>query len=259
MQRLLIILFLIFSCALKTEAQTLNIDKAVSKDDHKRKMPLIEALNAGFAGVSIKIKVGKDGALKCNGKNFEDVYLKPLQNRITENNGWVYSGRPDEFYLIVHVDGDSLIAMKGFEKIFENYGSILSSFSEGKRQKKAIKIVLSGDVPRTQMLLATNRFYTFEESIQKIDARFDGNSISISKMNFDKLFNWDGSQSMPNMQYHSFISYLKNARKAGRLTLINDIPDNPNAWGIMLEAGADFLEIENFEAFTVFWRNRKLY
>ena len=241
------------------EAQSMHIDKAISKDDYKRKQPLIEALNTGLAGVSIKIKVGKDGSLKCGNKDFEDLYLKPLQARISENNGWVYAGRPDEFYLIVEVDGDSLLALKGLQKIIENNNIILSSITDGKRQKRPIKLVLSGDIPRTQMLNESNRFYTLCESIQKIDTRFDGNSISISAMNFDKLFNWDGTQNMPNMQYHTFISYLKNARKAGRSTLITDIPDNPNAWGIMLEAGADFLEIEDFEAFVVFWKNRKLY
>lgn len=243
----------------KTEAQLMNIDKAISKDDHKRKMPLEEALNVGFAGVSIKIKVGKDGSLKCGSKDFEDLYLKPLQNRISENNGWVYSGRPDEFYLIANIDGDSLLALKSLLKIFQNYSSILSSFSDGKRQKKALKLVLSGDIPQSQMIAESNRFYTFEETVQKVDQRFDGNSISISSMNFDKLFNWDGTQNMPNMQYHSFISYLKNARKAGRSTFVTNIPETQNAWGIMLEAGADFLEIEDFETFVVFWKNRKLY
>lgn len=241
------------------EAQNMYIDKAISKDDHKRKLPLVEALNTGFTGVSIKVKVGKDGSLKCGSKDFEDLYLKPLQARISGNNGWVYAGRPDEFYLIVEVDGDSSLALKSLQKIFDNNNTILSSFTDGKRQKKPVKLVLSGDIPRTQMLNESNRFYTLSESIQKIDTRFDGNSISISTMNFDKLFNWDGTQNMPNMQYHSFISYMKNARKAGRSTFIMNVPENPNAWGIMLEAGADFLEIEDFEAFAVFWKNRKLY
>ena len=235
------------------------IDRAISKNDHKRKSPLAEALSANFAGVSVKVKVGKDGAIKCDGKTFEEVYLKPLQKRASENNGWIYPGRPDEFFLIVEVDGDSTIAYQAFEKLFESFSDILSSFSDGKRNKKAVKLVLSGDVPRTRIINSINKYCTVDEPIQRIDSRFDGNSISISTLNFKKQFDWDGTQNMPNMQYHSFISYLKNARKAGHLSFVINVPQNANAWGIMLEAGADFLEIEDIDAFIVFWKNRKVY
>lgn len=255
---LLIYTVLLLLC-FKLEGQTMMIDRAISKDDHKRKFPLQEALNVNFAGVSIKVKIGKDGFIKCDGKLFEDIYLKPLQNRATENNGWIYSGKPDEFFIIAEVNGDSLIAYQAFEKLFESYSGILSSYIDGKRNKKAVKLVLTGDIPRAKILGSQDKFCTINEEIQKIDSRYDGNSISISTLNFKKLFNWDGTQNMPNMQYHSFISYLKNSRKAGHLSFVTNIPQNGNAWGIMLEAGADFLEIEDFDAFIVFWRNRKAY
>jgi hypothetical protein len=251
----LVLLFFSF----KLEGQTMMIDRAISKDDHKNKIPLQEALNVNFAGVSVKVKIGKDGLIKCDGKLFEDLYLKPLQKRASENNGWIYPGRPDEFFVIVEVNGDSLIAFKAFEKLFDSYSGILSSFIDGKRNKKAVKLVLTGDIPRSKFLETQNKYCTIDEPIQKIDSRYDGNSISISTLNFKKLFNWDGTQNMPNMQYHSFISYLKNSRKAGHLSFVTNIPQNPNAWGIMLEAGADFLEVDDFEAFIVFWRNRKAY
>lgn len=235
------------------------VDRAISKDDHKRKSPLTEALNAKFAGVSVKVKVSKDGLIKCDGKLFEEVYLKPLQRRASENNGWIYQGRPDEFFMIIEVDGDSVIAYHAFEKLFEIYSGILSSFEGGKRNKKAVKLVLSGDIPRSSIINSVNKYCTVDEPIHKIDSRYDGNSISISTLNFKKQFNWDGTQNMPNMQYHSFISYLKNARKAGHLSFVINVPQNANAWGIMLEAGADFLEIEDLEAFSIFWKNRKAY
>lgn len=259
MRKLITFSLLLLTLCLSIDAQIMLIDKAISKDDHKRKEPLTEALNVNLAGVSLKAKVGKDGSIKCDGKLFEELYLKPLLKRANENNGWIYANRPDEFILFVDVDGDSTAAFRSFEKYFEIYSSILSSFAEGKRNKKAIKLVLTGDIPRTKILEATNRYCTVDEPIQKIDSRYDGNSISISTLNFKKQFNWDGNQNMPNMQYHSYISYLKNARKAGHLSFITNIPQTPNAWGIMLEAGADYLEIEDFEAFIVFWKNRKLY
>jgi hypothetical protein len=255
-----LLLVYIFSLILSfTAGAQMMIDRAISKDDHKRKSPLTEALGVNLAGVSIKVKVGKDGLIKCDGKLFEDAYLKPLQKRAIENNGWIYPNRPDEFFLIAEVDGDSLIAYQALEKLFEIYNGMLSSYVDGKRNKKAVKLVLTGDIPRSKILGSSNKYCTIDEPIQKIDSRYDGNSISVSTLNFKKQFNWDGTQNMPNMQYHSFISYLKNARKAGHLSFITNIPQNANAWGIMLEAGADFLEIEDFDAFTVFWKNRKVY
>lgn len=259
MRKSIIFSLLLLTLSLSIKAQFIIIDRAISKDDHKRKTPLTEALNANLAGVSLKAKVGKDGLVKCNGKLFEELYLKPLQKKANENNGWIYANHPDEFILFVDVDGDSTIAYQAFEKYFETFNSILSSYVNGKRNKKAVRLVLTGDIPRSRILETPNKYCTVDEPIQKIDNRYDGNSISISTLNFKKQFNWDGTQNMPNMQYHSFISYLKNARKAGHLSFITNIPQSPNCWGIMLEAGADYLEIENFEPFIVFWKNRKLY
>lgn len=240
-------------------AQVLRIDRAISAADHKRKKPLFEAMDAGLAGVSIKIKYGKDGSLTCSGKSFEELYLKPLQARVSANNGWVYPSRPDEFVVLAEIDGDSTLAYAALEKYLLSYQEMLSSFVDGKRNKHAVKLILSGDVPRQQILRSSNRYCTLDEPIQKPDARYDGNSVSISVLNFGKVFSWDGELNMPNMQYHSFISYIKNAHKAGRLVVLRNIPEKPNAWGIFLEANADYLEIEDIEAFVRYWRNRKPY
>ena len=42
-------------------AQSAFIDKALSANDHKRKIPLFDAINLGFNGVSAELKLKKNG------------------------------------------------------------------------------------------------------------------------------------------------------------------------------------------------------
>ena len=71
---------------LQVTAQTV-IDKAISAEDHNRKRPLFEALDAGFKGIAITVEVNKTGELMCGKKSFSETYLAPLKAKIDQNNG----------------------------------------------------------------------------------------------------------------------------------------------------------------------------
>ena len=232
------------------------ISNAISADDHKRKRPLMEALEAGFTGIAADISLSKDGILKCGGKPFEDLYLKPLKSRAEQHSGHIYPARDDEFFLVLTVESDSIASFAALEKVIGIYSELFSRFENGIRSKKAIRLVLSGNVPVNAIVNSTVRWCFPDENIKLMRTQWDGRFIAMATMNYKKSFDWNGEQNMPNRAYISFISYVKNAHKAGRLVRLQNAPENTNALGIFLEAGVDFIEVEDIPAFVRYWKNR---
>ncbi len=251
---LLLVMWPLFSWA-----QGVYLEKAISAEDHKRKSPLTEALTFQCAGVALKVKVGKDGIIRCGNQTFENLYLKPLEQRVAGNGGNVYEGRTEEFFLFVNVDGDSIQVWQQMQTLCAAYAGMLSGIENGQRKRKAVRIVLSGDVPARQIALSENRYLHVDENLEKPDARWNGNQIATASLSFGKLYNWNGEGNMPNMQYMGIMGQVKNGHKAGRLVLLRQIPESLNAFSILDGTGADFLEVEDLKLFSTYRKNKKTY
>jgi hypothetical protein len=52
---------------------------------------------------------------------------------------------------------------------------------------------------------------------------------------------------------------IKVTQKAGRKVRLYDIPEVPNAFDLFLNAGADYLQVNDINKFVTYWRNRKPY
>lgn len=249
-------LFLLMLFSFQITAQSVR-EKAISSDDHNRKKPLFEAIEAGFAGVVIEVEVNKTGDLMCGKKSFSELYLKPLKTRIEQNNGWVYPDKVEEFIIVVDFKTDSNATYSSFIKTLVPFHALITSYDAGKRTKKAIKIILTGNVPTKEITKSEKRFCTLDEPINKLKSELDALTVSLATINFKKIFDWKGEGSMPNMQYHGYTTYIKLAHKIGRSVRVKNIPENANAIGILSEAGVDLIEIKDIQEFLNVTSNKK--
>jgi hypothetical protein len=240
-------------------AQGLFIDKAFSANDHLRKKPLIEALEYGFNGVSAEVELKKDGKLYCGSSLLKEAYLNPLRLRTNNGETFVHSDHTDEFILFLEVISDSNATYTALMKELDDYHPMMTSYDGKIRSKKSIRVVIGGKVPHLKMYEQTQRWIFAEEVITKLDYSHDGSFCSLASLRMKKLFDWKGDGTMPNMQYHSLGSYMKNAHKVGRWVRVYDLPELPNAFDIIYGAGADFLEIKDLKSFAEYWKNRSPY
>jgi glycerophosphoryl diester phosphodiesterase len=249
-----ILFLLILSC--RADAQVKLISRAISANDHKRKAPLTEALNAGFAGISADLKLDKDGKLVTGKHPFRETYLQALHDRIVNNNGTVYPGKKIDFILYLEISNDSINICKALFRTLDEYASDLGIYADGEKKGGPLLVILSGHVPHSMVTQEQNlRVMVDELSPSERTAPV----VYLSHINFGKNFSWNGEKNMPNMQYHSFATRVKLAKKAGRKVIVSNYPDSENAIEILIGAGVDFLMIENINEFVQFWTNRKPY
>src|ERR1700756_5050736 len=109
LKKLLIFLLLIggsFCC----KAQNLPLVNGFAHNDYKHKHPLFDALDNGFTNIEAdvflkdnKLVVGHFCPIFHYGRTLEKLYLKPLYNRVMENNGYVYANYKQPVILMIDV------------------------------------------------------------------------------------------------------------------------------------------------------------
>jgi alkaline phosphatase len=251
-----IILLLILGAINVCNSQNAYIPNAIASADHKRAHPLTDALNAGFAGISAEIALNKEGQLKCGSKYLEDLYFKPLLDLAKNNNGWIYPGTPEEFVLFLTIKADSVETYKTLRKLMESYASIITQYTGATRTKKAVRVIISGEIPSSQIQSESTRFCSLDEPIQKTGKAGGNTAYSFATLNFNKNYNWSGDGNMTNTEYYSMTTFVKLAHKSGRLVRVIRIPEKENAFNLLANAGVDFFEVNDIDNFIRYRRNR---
>jgi hypothetical protein len=238
--------------------QSVYIDKALSANDHKRKTPLFDAINLGFNGVSVELKLKKNGELYCGNNTLKELYLEPLKLKSENGIKNIHPTHTDEFIIFLKIVSDSNSTFEALLKEIEPYKDILTSFEGTKRIKKPVRIIIGGYVPFSKIFNSDKRFLFAEESALKLDYSKDQTFTYLAGLSLKNNYNWKGEKNMPNMEYMSLITHVKSAHKAGRLVRLYDIPELPNAFDILYGSGIDFIEINDITGFATYWQNRKI-
>jgi len=250
--------FLLFlGLQFSVNGQSVFIDKALSANDHKRKIPLFDAINLGFNGVSVELKLKKNGELYCGNNTFKELYLEPLKVKSENGIKNIHPTHTDEFIIFLKIVSDSNSTFEALVKEIEPYKDILTSFEGTKRNKKPVRIVIGGNVPFSKIFNSDKRYLFAEESVLKLDYSKDQTFTFFAGLSIKNNYKWKGEKNMPNMEYMNLITHVKNAHKAGRLVRLYDVPEMPNAFDILYGSGIDFIEIEDIISFSIYWQNRK--
>jgi hypothetical protein len=237
-------------------AQSAFIDKALSANDHKRKNPLFDAINLGFNGISAELKLKKNGELYCGNKTLKEVYLEPLKLKSENGNKNIHPTHTDEFIFYLKIVSDSNTTFEALLKEIEPYQNLLTSFEGTKRIKKPVRIVIGGNIPYSKIFSSSKRYLFAEESVLKLDNSKDETFTPLAGLSLKNNYTWKGEKNMPNMEYMSLITHVKNAHQAGRLVRLYDIPELPNAFDILYGSGIDFIEIDDLNTFSSYWQKR---
>jgi hypothetical protein len=161
--------------------------------------------------------------------------------------------------VILELNSDPILLLPALEKELESYADILSEKNGNVVKRKAVRICITGKALKEPGWTIRSPYVFLIDEFNKPGTTGTDEFYTLALLNFKRVYDWNGVNNMPNMQYHSLSSLMKVAHKAGRRVYMTDIPSSTNSWDIFLGAGADYLEVTDLEAFVTFWRNRKTY
>ena len=243
-------------CTLLCPAQVVPLPNAHAHNDYEHPRPLIDALENGFISVEADVFL-IDGvfyvyhdlpAILDQKRTLEHLYLKPLKKIIEKNDGYVYPGYEDFFYLMIDIKSEALPAYQQLKGLLGKYRSFISTVRQGEEEKtKPVKVFLSGSISggpheniiREDMLLAA------------VDGRPDdlGKGIAARVMpvvsdHYRKFLSWNGKGVVNEKEKKKLQAFVNQAHTEGKKVRLWGAPDIPKVWAFLLDNGVDLINTD---------------
>lgn len=228
-----------------------------SHNDYCHKHPLYDALENGFANVEADIFL-KNGKLIVahifpyfkGRRTLESLYLKPLSERIAENNGWVLAGYNSPVILMIDIKTNAGNTYKVLKPLLEKYRSMLSGCENGKVVYRAVTIVLSGHKPSEIIKNEANRLAFIDEDLLKVSADSTGNNMfTMASCKYSSLLKWDGEGILPAMERGKLLTFVAMAHKIGAKVRLWASPEKKAVWDELLRCGVDLINTDQLVNF----------
>jgi hypothetical protein len=245
------LVLLIFS-TMTARAQLIPLPNAFAHNDYRHKHPLYDALQNGYTNIEadIFLKGGRLIVAHINpyfkhNHTLEALYLKPLADRVANNNGQVYDGYKKPVILMIDIKTDSDKTYTALKVLLERYKLMLSSFKNGKIAVGAITVVLSGHKPCDMLMKEPDRLAFIDEDLRK--ASRDSSRIDVYQMascKYSTLLKWRGTGLMPNDEEKKLCAYVAIAHKNGEKVRLWASPENNTVWQQLLKCGVDLINTD---------------
>lgn len=254
---------------LVSPAQVVPLPNAHAHNDYEHERPLIDALENGFTSVEADVYL-IDGvfyvyhdlpALPDKNRTLENLYLRPLRERIEANNGYVYPGYEEFFYLMIDFKSAAKPAYKQLKSLLENYQNFISTVKQGKEETgKPVKIFLSGSISGGSY----DEILKEELLFAGIDGRPGdlGKGIAASAMpvvsdHYRRFLSWNGKGLVNDKEKEKLLTFVKQAHAEGKKVRLWAAPDVPEVWAFLFENGVDLINTDDLEGLSAFLAGRQ--
>jgi hypothetical protein len=243
--------------------QNIKVIPAHSHNDYEHNRPLFDALDCKFKSIEADVYSVGDSLFVAHdsdkikpGRTLCRLYLEPLKNEITRNNGSVY-GNGEEVILFIDIKDDGLKTYQNLHRILTDYKSHLTSFENGKKKQGSIMVVISGNRPIEFMQSQTIRFAGFDGRLENLDSGISPDLMPVVSDNWTKYFTWDGTGKISEKEKKQLKTYADKAKNKGYLLRFWATPDQTAEqrtaiWNELKSAGVGLIgadqlkELQNF-------------
>ena len=232
--------------------------EAFSHNDYSRERPLMQALELGFNCVEADCYLVEGRNVVTHDlpgdtaayRYLEDLYLKPLFDRIEANGGKVYPGADRPFYLMIDIKREGEDFYNALRPVLEaNADKFCSVDEEGNFTEGPILLFFSGDRPMESLPTQKGTRYAF------LDGKFGelGNGVPTSLVpvvsdNYRNFLTWNGEGEMPAADLEVMRSLVAQAHEEGKLIRFWGAPDT-EAWArLQIAEGVDIIGVDNLDA-----------
>lgn len=241
----------------------LPLQKAHAHNDYEHERPLLDALDHGFCGVEADIWL-VDGALLVAHdlknvkpeRTLESLYLDPLRERVTQNEGTVYKRREGtrtpEFVLLIDVKSAADPTYARLTEVLENYRDMLTSFEPSLMERRGVTIVISGNRAIGTMFASPKRLSGYDGRLPDLKSGASTFLMPLVSDNWTKAFKWNGEGAFSERDRMRLKSYVAEAHGQGRRIRFWATPDRPEVWRELLAAGVDLINTDDLAGLQKF-------
>ena len=226
--------------------------RAHAHNDYAHQRPLLDALEQGFCNVEVdvflvhgRLLVGHDEKDLQPDRTLEQLYLQPLATRVAANAGNVFSAQDAEFTLMIDFKSEAEPTYQVLKKELVKYHSMLSSVRDGKLEKRAVTIVISGNRPIETVHNEKERWAAIDGRLTDLESEVSPHMMPWISDNWTKNFKWNGDGHMPTEERRKLDSLVQRAHQRGRRLRWWAAPDREEVWKVFVDAEVDLINTDN--------------
>lgn len=236
------------------------LKQAHAHNDYLHERPLLDALDHGFTSVEADIFLVDGQLLVAHtrrelepGRTLERLYLDPLRERVKNNGGSVY-GDGEPFHLLIDLKSAGEPTYAALHEVLQKYDEMLSVVRDGKLQRKAIDVTISGDRPIATITAAPLRYAGIDGRLGDLGSDVPAHLLPLISDNWNLTFRWRGQGPFREEERQKLHAFVKQAHDAGRQIRFWASPDNEAAWRELQAAGVDMINTDDLAGLEAFLR-----
>jgi glycerophosphoryl diester phosphodiesterase len=132
------------------------------------------------------------------------------------------------------------------------YKQWLTYYENGVKHPGAVSINITGAVPVDLIANEKQRYFTADGSIHHSNAAASKEIIERVSSPYFQFFNWMGIGEMPQSEKQKLDSLVASAHQYGRQIRFYACPNNTKIWKALLDAGVDWINIDDYAKFARF-------
>ena len=237
--------------------------RAHAHNDYLNKRPLLDALDQGFCSVEVdiflrgqKFHVAHTRFGIRKDRTLEEMYLKPLAERIKRNKGVVFPGQK-RFILLIDIKDDGDEAYPALDRLLTSYGSLFTAVLNGKHRPGPVTAILSGARPRALVEKDHTRYCALDGRPGDLDGKAAPDLIPLISDKWSNHFKWRGRGPFPPEERQRLEQFVKRTRKQGRILRFWAVPDRMESWKALHESGVDLINTDKLEELAHFLRSNE--
>ncbi len=229
------------------------LPNAHAHNDYEHTRPLLDALDQGFTSVEADIHlmgrtliVAHNRPLnKKRARSLEQLYLKPLRERIKANGGQVYPGYNGPFYLMIDIKTDAGKTWQALRLLLEKYREILSMEVDGQWKPGPVTVFLSGNRPFQAMQAETRRLAALDGRPGDLGKDYPATLMPVVSDSFKNVLSWDGNGKIPPAEWEKLTQLVRQAHGEGKKVRLWASPDTRAVWEVLRKAGVDLINADD--------------
>lgn len=239
------------------------IPSAHAHNDYEHDRPLLDALDHGFTSVEADLHLieGKLYVAHDRPKDlsqtplFEDIYLAPLKKRVSDNNGRVYPGYNESFFLMVDFKTNGTDTYKVLVEVLRKYADMLSIVDTENMNTKPITVFISGNRPIQEVLNDHPKYAGLDGRPADLKMSYDSSIMPVVSENYRRFLSWRGEGKVNKKELRNLKLFIKEAHSQGKKVRLWAAPDTPACWEFLLALNVDLINTDKLEEFAAFMSN----
>ncbi len=243
---------LLFLLPTLLSAQVTPLPNAHAHNDYEHERPLLDALAQGFTSIEVDVH-GVDGELYVShdppavledNQTLEQLYLRPLAERVERNNGTIYPDYEGDFYLMIDVKTAAAPTLDAILENLKGYESMLT-ITHGKLiTRRAVRVFISGHRDKERILQANPAWVALDGRPDDLGKGYPETIVPIISDRYWNHLKWRGEGRMPKAEHKHLKNLVKRTHAEGKKLRLWASPENPKVWKALRKAGVDFINTD---------------